>query len=188
MDRRLSRHSATALFPGALVALVALVSLTLWAAQASVPAASAQAPGCAVGTWVAEDLGAVLAAAGATQGLTLSSVEGRATLTVLPDGAYETTLENVTFQALFMGIPASGTLNGSLRGVFADLGDGTVLDSFTGGFISLSASVFGQNLSLEQDIRPRDGVVTSLTCDGDRMSTSVTVSETTITQVWSRSG
>jgi hypothetical protein len=183
--RVLSTRVTAGLLP---VAVTLILAVTLSSPLGPVPSASAQAPSCAVGSWVAEDLGSVLAAVGATQGLSLANVNGTASLTVSEDGAYEIRMDNVTFQALVMGLPVSGTLNVSFGGVFTDLGDGTVLNAPTGGLGSVTVNILGRSITQEQDIPPSEGVVTTLSCDGDRMTTSAMVSETTLTQVWIRTG
>src|SRR5215217_4388937 len=129
----------------------------------------------------AAELMPVVAGAGGTQEITILDVSGTARLRVAADGEWETRFEDIKFTATFMGLPVNGTIAGGMRGSFTDLGDGQVLDRVSGGKISVTVSIFGQRVAQERDIRPNDGVESTLECDGDRMTVSTTTSDNTLT-------
>jgi len=170
----------------AVTAVAATSALWLPAGPAAPATAAAEPPSCAVGNWTAADLMPVVAGAGGTQEITILDVSGTARLRVAADGEWETRFEDIKFTATFMGLPVNGTIAGGMRGSFTDLGDGQVLDRVSGGKISVTVSIFGQRVAQERDIRPNDGVESTLECDGDGMTVSTTTGDNTLTLVWTR--
>jgi len=170
----------------AVTAVAAIAALWLPAGPGGSATAAAEPPSCAVGNWTAADLMPVVVGASGTQEITILDVSGVARLRVAPDGEWETRFEDIKFTATFMSLPVTGTIGGGMRGSFTDLGDGKVLDRVSGGTVSIAVSIFGQRVAQERDIRPNDGVESTLECDGDRMTVSTTTGGNTLTLVWTR--